>query len=1032
MATSLDDIQGLYIAYFNRPADYRGLKFWQDAADKAGGINVVANAFAASNEYTVLFADKTNIQIIDQIYMNLFGRHAELDGLNFWSDALDKKILGVGNIAYQIMKGAHDTVGGFQDATAVASKVAAATAFYNALDTGVEATAYDDKKAQAVVKTWLAGITDTATKDAATSPAGLTAITQAAVDAYNNVVNEPQAFTLTAGADTFTGKAGNDTFTAVDIATNSSSWSVGDILDGGAGADVLNVISNAAISLPLSASVKNIETVNLTSGTTGSNVDTSAWAGLTTVNLATAGGATLTAAGTTAVTVSLPTAAGVTSTINGGSTVTVTQAGASSGILNIGTTTAATGAVVVSSTTAAANGTTGDVINVTGGTTISVTQAAGNGVGLGVSTTAGAVNVIGSAATTAVTIKDTAAGTGSATVVGHVNGAVSVLDSTRTSGTAAGHIATVTLENFAAGTIVSSALTTVNLAGNATSLDIGRGALTATPTANTLTVNANALTMTGALTDTEAGVDADDGFTTLNIVSTGDSSVGSLVLADLTTLNISGAGSFTSGTETLAALTSVVVTNTGGATLGSVLATGASFTGGAGADSIVLGATTKAITMGAGDDTVTTSGLVGTGGSVDAGAGVDTIRMTAAEANVADNDATFNSHFANFEVLNLTGATGTVALDMAGINAIKQVTVATATALTLNNISTGGTLTITGASTLETVNVANAAFNAADVFTVALSNGTALTQAFGTVALAGVETVNINTVDTGTGADVAATADSLILQATSATKIVVAGNNGLNLTNTGNVAVTSFDASGVVANGTTDTTANLAVTFTSANTTTAVAITGGAGNDALTGNAGVDTIKGGAGNDAISGMVGNDVLNGEAGNDTITGGVGSDTLTGGAGNDTFVFATAAETHNALYAGSNTIVANLDAITDFTGNGAAAGDTIQLGVAANVFGAALQFTVGTVAAVTAITVATAADLTALFAGAELVTPGTASSAVTAQIYDITVTAGALAGHYLVVNDDTAGLSAADTIINIVGVTGALHASDFTFA
>jgi len=38
---SLDDIQGLYIAYFNRPADYRGLLFWQNAANANGGASML-------------------------------------------------------------------------------------------------------------------------------------------------------------------------------------------------------------------------------------------------------------------------------------------------------------------------------------------------------------------------------------------------------------------------------------------------------------------------------------------------------------------------------------------------------------------------------------------------------------------------------------------------------------------------------------------------------------------------------------------------------------------------------------------------------------------------------------------------------------------------------------------------------------------------------------------------------------------------------------------------------------------------------
>lgn len=111
----------------------------------------------------------------------------------------------------------------------------------------------------------------------------------------------------------------------------------------------------------------------------------------------------------------------------------------------------------------------------------------------------------------------------------------------------------------------------------------------------------------------------------------------------------------------------------------------------------------------------------------------------------------------------------------------------------------------------------------------------------------------------------------MTLQATKATTINVSGNDGLNLTNTGNTKVTTFDASGVVANDASDTAANMAVTFVSANTSTlaTVSITGGEGNDKLTGNAGVDTIIGGKGDDTITASAGNDVSTGGLGNDTF-------------------------------------------------------------------------------------------------------------------------------------------------------------------
>jgi Ca2+-binding RTX toxin-like protein len=68
------------------------------------------------------------------------------------------------------------------------------------------------------------------------------------------------------------------------------------------------------------------------------------------------------------------------------------------------------------------------------------------------------------------------------------------------------------------------------------------------------------------------------------------------------------------------------------------------------------------------------------------------------------------------------------------------------------------------------------------------------------------------------------------------------------------------------------------------------------------------------GNDVITGAKGNDVIGGGGGSDTLDGGFGADALTGGLGNDLFIF------HKGE--------ANGDVITDFAGNGVAAGDRLQ--------------------------------------------------------------------------------------------------------
>ncbi|WP_315828496.1 beta strand repeat-containing protein [Bradyrhizobium sp. SZCCHNG3015] len=84
------------------------------------------------------------------------------------------------------------------------------------------------------------------------------------------------------------------------------------------------------------------------------------------------------------------------------------------------------------------------------------------------------------------------------------------------------------------------------------------------------------------------------------------------------------------------------------------------------------------------------------------------------------------------------------------------------------------------------------------------------------------------------------------------------------------------------------------------------------GTDTITG--GVNSVLGSSFNDTLTGSSGNDILLGNAGNDTLAGLGGIDTLTGGAGNDNFKFSSGAA------AGAT--------ITDFSGNGASAGDTLE--------------------------------------------------------------------------------------------------------
>ncbi len=84
----------------------------------------------------------------------MFGRDAEIAGLNFFVDALNKGTLNINNIAIAILDGAQGN-----DKTISANKIAAADLYTKALDTGSEVVAYSGLAAAAQGRTFVTGVT---------------------------------------------------------------------------------------------------------------------------------------------------------------------------------------------------------------------------------------------------------------------------------------------------------------------------------------------------------------------------------------------------------------------------------------------------------------------------------------------------------------------------------------------------------------------------------------------------------------------------------------------------------------------------------------------------------------------------------------------------------------------------------------------------------------------------------------------------------------------------------------------------------
>lgn len=447
-------------------------------------------------------------------------------------------------------------------------------------------------------------------------------------------------------------------------------------------------------------------------------------------------------------------------------------------------------------------------------------------------------------------------------------------------------------DNGAAGT---DKLTTVSLDGNTGAASIASDALTKLSLANTsasatVTAAAGTRALTLTVDAASSATVTDNEATSAKIIGTGTASSSvTLNLGKATTLEFAGTkeNAYILGGAQAAGLT-ITSTSSGGTKINTALNTDVTFTGGDGKDTVTVGATTKAIQMGKGDDTVTVNGgTIGTGGKIDGGLGTDTLALAPADAISATTSTAFASKVKGFEVLQLssTVATGTINLanlntvsTEGGDNAINKVVFASgpAHALTISGLSSGATLEYRSpASAAVTADITGALTGSADVLNIGLTATYGIGA--GTVNAANVETVNILSDDSATTPT--GISHSVTLAATSANKITVSGDAGLELTFSG-TKLTSFDASGVTKGG---------VDYVTHALENAATLTGGAGNDVLNASSALKavTLNGGAGNDTLRGSSnGNSVLIGGDGNDTLIASSFYNTIDGGAGDDT--------------------------------------------------------------------------------------------------------------------------------------------------
>lgn len=861
MATPTEQLQQLYVAYFSRPADVDGLNYWLNALNNGGTIAQVSAAFAVQPEYTSVYGGKQPSEVIDTVYMNLFGRHAEQGGLDYWGNILQQNPSLISQIVTAIVAGAKNADGTPNaDGVAYNDKVTAAGLFTDELKTvgnEAERIAYAKGTADvlAVAKNFIASVHDDATLATATTNLHTTA------QQLISVTTVGQTLTLTTGVDNAVGGAGNDTINATWNTALTNPLGGLDVVDGGAGTDTLNVAdantaAGATFSFPAGMTVKNVETLNLISNgsfgtSTAVRLDVSGFTGLTTANITSADSTAdfIKAAGTTAVNY---TGATGNVDISGGSAVTTTQ---TSGSVSI----------VSSKLTSASVSGAGRVIAAGAVTTVAADTGA-NGVGVIVNDLSSAVST---KTLTAVTL------TGLTSAASSVAAAGSNGDATLTGDA----LTNLTLVNNSGNTVTVVNTTAAHTLG-VTVTDTG------TSTARTVVTDAAASTI--ALTASNSAATK-----TSYVTLTGETAATTVTVAGAGKLNLdlTGAASATSFNGSAA---------TGDLTLTGIATGVASIKTGAGNDTFTTTSTAKfAVDTGAGNDIVTLGANVAAGTTISLGAGNDSLlagggvvaASTATATTVIDGGAGVDvvsaslinaanaAQFKNFEGLDLS-ATANLDVELMTGSTIQTLSLnghVGATTGVVTNVAAGVGLTVAGDNSAgaATIGVKGAGTGTADAFTITFAGadvaGSAPVAAnvkAGLVTLNGIETLNV------VSAGGANNWNSVNVGDTGLQTLNITGSKNVDVVFTGTIGTDLGGGEGLKMVDGSAATGKLNIDFTT-NTPTIV-------RDS---NVGL-TVKGGSSDDIITLATKATVIAG-AGDDTIHAAAAGGTFTGGAGKDVF-------------------------------------------------------------------------------------------------------------------------------------------------
>ncbi|MEZ5378393.1 MAG: DUF4214 domain-containing protein [Acidimicrobiales bacterium] len=99
-STSQADMLRLYRAFFDREPDDVGAAYWLRVAEEGASLDVIAESFAASTEFTTTYGATTDEQFLEIVYRNVLGRDYDQGGFQYWLGQLQTQLSRGGTVRW--------------------------------------------------------------------------------------------------------------------------------------------------------------------------------------------------------------------------------------------------------------------------------------------------------------------------------------------------------------------------------------------------------------------------------------------------------------------------------------------------------------------------------------------------------------------------------------------------------------------------------------------------------------------------------------------------------------------------------------------------------------------------------------------------------------------------------------------------------------------------------------------------------------------------------------------------------------------